>query len=225
MRNKVVIVGLTIALFSSASYALDPIGPPKALLGQKHWSLGLEYAYAQTRTELDDFDTSSQLREDKAYVNLRYGVHEIVDVFGRLGLVAIEDPKLLDGDADLAFGLGAAATLCDKEKLDWGVVAQLGRGQSSSPGAGEIEAWSFQVAGGPTYQVKEDMAVYGGLFLYILDGEFELGALETDIEENDWVGLFAGLDMAVKENIHWTAEFQWAGDTLAVATGLRWTFD
>ena len=39
------------------------------------------------------------------------------------------------------------------------------------------------------------------------------------------LGAFAGLDWAVKENIHWTMEFQYAGSTLAIATGLRWTFD
>jgi len=224
MQKKAVIVGLTVALFSSASYALDPIGPTKALQGQKHWSLGLEGAYGQTRTELDDFDMSSQLRENKAYVNLRYGVYEDIDVFGRLGLVAFEEDSFQDGDADLAFGFGAAATLRDKEKIDWGVLAQLSRGRSSSVGMdSEVEAWSFQVAGGPTYQIRDDMAVYGGLFFYMLDGELEVGPFDTDMEEEDPFGLFAGIDCTVKEDMRWTLEFQWAGDTLAVTTGLYWT--
>jgi len=224
MLKKAVIVGLTVALLSSASYALDPIGPTKALLGQKHWSLGLESMYGQTRTELDDFDMSSQLREDKAYVNLRYGVHEDVDVFGRLGLVTFEEDSFQDGDADLAFGAGAAVTLRDKEKIDWGVLAQVSRGVSSSIGASsEVEAWSFQVAGGPTYQICEDMDVYGGLFFYLLNGDLEIGPFDSDIEEEDPIGAFAGFDYAVKQNIRWTVEFQYAGGTLAVTSGLYWT--
>ncbi len=239
MRAKAIIVGLTITLFGSASYALDPLGPPKALLKQGQWSVGLEYAYSQTDTELNDGsfsnntpipDRSSQLRANEAYVNLRYGpVHGVLDVFGRLGVVAFEGPELQDGDADIAFGLGAAATLWKTgEKLDWGVLVQFGRGESSSHGLfspTEIEAWSLQVAGGPTYRVRDDMKLYGGLFLDFLWGEFDAPSYEWDIEEDDPLGVFVGLDWTVKENTDWTVEFQYAGSTLAVATGLRWTFD
>ncbi len=238
MREKTIIVGLTLALFSSASYALDPLGPPKALLKEGQWSVGLEYAYSQTDTELEDGsfngtplpDSSSQLRANEAFVNLRYGPwHGVLDVFGRLGVVAFKDPSLQDGDADIAFGLGAAATLWHTgEKLDWGALLQFGRGESSSHGIArtEIEAWSLQVAGGPTYQVRDDMKLYGGLFLDFLWGEFEgSGRFKYDLEQNDPFGVFVGLDWTVKENTDWTVEFQYAGSTLAVATGLRWTFD
>lgn len=238
MREKAIVAGLIIALFGSTSHALDPLGPPKALLEQGRWSVGLEYAYSQTDTKLTDgsfdgspiplADRSSQLRANEAYVNLRYDPwHGVLDVFGRLGVVAFEDPAFQDGDADIAFGLGAAATLGKMgEKLDWGVLVQFGRGESSSfRDSSEIEAWSLQVAGGPTYQVREDMKLYGGLFLDFLWGEFHSSAFEWDIEQEDPFGVFAGLDWTVKEKADWTVEFQYAGSTLAIATGLRWTFD
>jgi opacity protein-like surface antigen len=239
MREKTIIVGLIIALFGSTGYALDPLGPPKALLKEGQWSVGLEYAYSQTNTELEDGslrgtplpDRSSQLRANEAFVNLRYGppLHGVVDVFGRLGVVAFKDPTLQDGDADIAFGLGAAATVWKTgEKLDWGALVQFGRGESSTRGSpsSEIEAWSLQMAAGPTYQIRDDMALYGGLFLDFLWGEFEgSNRLDWDMEQNDPFGVFVGLDWTVKENADWTVEFQYAGSTLAIATGLRWTFD
>ncbi len=238
MREKTIIVGLTIALFGSASYALDPLGPPKALLKQGQWSLGVEYAYSQTNTELNNGslrgtplpDRSSQLRANEAFVNVRYGpLPEVLDVFGRLGVVAYKDPALQDGDADVAFGLGAAATVWKTgEKLDWGVLAQFGRGESSMRGSpsSEIEAWTLQVAAGPTYQIRDDMALYGGLFLDFLWGDFEASnRLKYDLEQDDPFGAFVGVDWIVKENTHWTVEFQYAGSTLAIATGLRLVFD
>jgi opacity protein-like surface antigen len=233
MQEKAIIVGLTVALLSSASYALDPIGPPKALLGQGHWSIGLEHAYSQTDLEVTDGDGgSSQLQENRAYANLRYGVRKNVDAFLRLGVAMIDVPGVQEGDADRAWGLGVATTLRDRDKIDWGLVIQFSRGQSSqhttSPmflDESDIEAWSLQVAAGPTYQLRENVDAYGGLFCDILRGDFEDSANQWDFEEDDPFGAFAGLDWAVKENIHWTMEFQYAGSTLAIATGLRWTFD
>ncbi len=114
------------------------------------------------------------------------------------------------------------------EKLDWGVLAQFGRGESSTRGSpsAEIEAWTLQVAAGPTYQIRDDIALYGGLFLDFLWGEFESSnGLKYDIEQDNPFGAFVGFDWTVKENTHWTVEFQYAGSTLAVATGLRLVFD
>ena len=129
--------------------------------------------------------------------------------------------------------MGAAATIRDTEKLDWGVLVQLSRGESETrqgwPFFNEtgIEFWSLQVAGGPTYQICDEMAVFGGLFYNMLDGELDrdIGAgadLDADLEEENPFGVFAGLDWALKENAHLAFEVQYAGSTYAVAAGLRW---
>jgi len=239
MGKKTIVVALTILFLSSASYALDPLGPPKAVLNQGQWSPSLEYAYSEMRVELDN-DTpagtvfqgkSTDVRASKAYANLRYGLWGNVDLFGRAGLASFEAPELSqDGDADFAWGVGAAATLRDTEKLDWGALIQYGRGKSETrtgfpiPGESEIEAWSLQVAGGPTYQLCDEMAVFGGLFYNLFDGELERDepAFEADLEEENPFGVFAGLDWALKENAHLAFEVQYAGSTYAVAAGLRW---
>lgn len=83
------------------------------------------------------------------------------------------------------------------------------------------------MAGGPTYQICDEMAVFGGLFYNMLDGELDrdIGApvdLDADLEEENPFGVFAGLDWALKENAHLAFEVQYAGSTYAVAAGLRW---
>jgi hypothetical protein len=238
MWRRTIVVALTCLSLNSASYALDPVGPPKALLGEGHWGLGVEYAHSQTDTEIEGFfgtpveSASGQLRANEAYANLRYGVWQNVDAFARLGVVAFDEAPFSEAGAGLAWGFGAAATVYDTDKLDWGLVVQFSRGESSNhgmppivPGGFEIEAWSFQVAAGPTYQFREDLAVYGGLFYDMLQGEIESGALHLDIEENDPFGGFVGLDWEVKEDARLSVEFQYAGSTLAVATGLRWILE
>ncbi len=239
MGKKTVVAALTILFLSSASYALDPLGPPKAVLEQGQFSPSVEYAYSEMRLELDNKTAagvafqgkSTEIQANKAYANLRYGVYENIDVFGRAGLTSFEAQELRqDGDADFGWGLGGAATLCDTEKLDWGVLVQFSRGESETRAGwpivseSEINAWSLQVAGGPTYQLCDEMAAYGGLFYYMLDGELEAypADFDADLEEDNPFGVFAGLDWALKENAHLAFEVQYAGSTYAVAAGLRW---
>ncbi len=100
MWRETIPVGLILLSLSPAAYALDPVGPPQALLGQGHWSLGVEYAYSETAVGLtreasEGFPAVSgaeQLLSDRAYANLRYGVLKNVDVFTRLGGVTFQDP-------------------------------------------------------------------------------------------------------------------------------------
>ena len=116
MRKKTVVVALTILFLSSASYALDPLGPPKALLEQGQWSPSLEYAYSEMRVELDNqtpppathfTGDSAEIQANTAYANLRYGLWGNVDLFGRVGLVDVRrsgvGPR---GGCGLRLGLG-----------------------------------------------------------------------------------------------------------------------
>ncbi len=114
MRRRIIAAGVAILSLSPASYALDPVGPPQALLGPGNW------------------------------------------------------------------GLGAAATVYHTQKLDWGLLVQFSRGQSKEHNppsvwtkAAETQVQSFQVAAGPTYQVREDLAAYGGVFYHLLWGDYE----------------------------------------------------
>ena len=165
-------------------------------------------------------------------MNFRYGVCNNVDVFARLGATIIDLPLLQEGDAGLVWGLGAAATIYRTQKLDWGLLAQFSLGQSKEHNppsvwtrAAETHVQSLQVAAGPTYQVREDLAAYGGAFYHLLWGDYESALSQWDLEVDHPWGAFAGLDWRVKKDTHWSAEIQYAGATFAVTTSLRWIFD
>ncbi len=238
--RRTVVIGAAILFLSRASYALDPVGPPQALLGQGKWSLGVEYSYGEVRVTLGDgvlmdapvVDDSTQLRAHTAYANFRYGVSNNIDIFARLGATRVALPQLQEGDAGFAWGLGAAATVYHTPKLDWGLLAQFSRGQSQEHNpasvwtrAAETQLQSIQVAAGPTYQVREDLAAYGGIFYLRLWGDYKAALTRWDLEAGNVFGAFVGLDWRVKEDVHWSVELQYAGATFAIASGLRWIFD
>ncbi len=240
MRTRTIVVGVAILLLSPAGYALDGVGPPQALLGRGHWGLGVEYTYSETQVALKDgvlmdapvMDDATQLQAHGPSVNLRYGISNKVDVFARLGATIIDLPLLQEGDAGFAWGLGAAATVYHTPKLDWGLLAQFSRGQSQEHNppsvwtrVAETHVQSLQVAAGPTYQVREDLAAYGGVFYHLLWGNYESALSQWDLEVDHPWGAFAGLDWRVKKDAHWDVELQYAGATFAVTTGLRWIFD
>ena len=240
MRRRIAVVGVAILLLSPASYALDPAGPPQALLGPGNWSLGVEYSYSETRVALNDgvlagaliVDDSTRLQARAPYVNLRYGMCNNIDVFARLGATIVDLPLLQEGDAGFAWGLGAAATVYHTQKLDWGLLAQFSRGQSKEHNPASVwtraavtQVQSLEVAAGPTYQVREDLAAYGGVFCLLLWGDYESALTRWDLEVDNALGAFVGLDWCVKEDGHWSVELQYAGATFAIATGLRWIFD
>jgi len=243
MKRNVLAAGVIVLFLSCAAYALDPLGPPKALVGRNNWSLGVEYAFSETDSELSNVvfngapvrDLPSKgLKATRGYATPRYGVLDNLDLFGRIGAIGqVESPILriepFVGDVGLVWGFGAAVTLYDSDRLDWGVVAQWSRSrteedQFSATGHThrELEVDSLQIATGPTVQVREDLSVYGGAFYHALDGEFEDPVARFDMEEDSSFGGFVGVDWAVKENVHWIVEVQNTGTAFAAATGLKW---
>jgi hypothetical protein len=180
MWRKVIITGLTCLSLASVSYALDPIGPPKALLGQGYWSLGVEYAYSEADVDASNVDLTvpgpsiptGELTANRAYANLRYGLRDQVDLFARAGAAKFALSETLgstSGEAGFAWGLGAAATLYHTDRLDWGVLAQFSGGKSTVTllgGDGQVEMYSVQIAAGPTYQIKDDLAAWQYLLLH-----------------------------------------------------------
>ncbi len=245
MKRSTLAVGLIVLLLSGGVYALDPLGPPKAIVGRNNWSLGAEYAFSDTNSELSNVvfqgapvrDLPSKgFKASRVYATPRYGVLDNVDVFGRIGAIGLVESPVLRiepfvGDVGPAWGFGAAATVYDSDRLDWGVVAQWSRSRTEEDQYGitanvhrKLEVDSLQIATGPTYGIREDLSLYGGVFYHALDGEFEDPTAQFDMEEDNPLGGFGGLDWAVKENVHWTLEMQSTSTAFAVATGLKWLF-
>ncbi len=243
MKRSTLAVGLIVLFLSCAAYALDPLGPPKAIVGRNNWSLGVDYAFSDTDSELSNVvfmgapvrDLPSKgFKANRVYATPRYGVLNNVDVFARIGGIGLVESPILRlepfvGDVGPAWGFGVAVTVYDCDRLDWGVVAQWSRSRTEEDQYGvtgnvhrELEVDSLQIATGPTYQAREDLNLYGGIFYHALDGEFEDPSAQFDMEQDSSFGGFAGLDWAVKEDVHWFLEAQSTGTAFAAATGLRW---
>lgn len=245
MKRSTLAAGLIVLSLSCAALALDPLGPPKALVGRNHWSLGAEFAFSDTDSELSNVVVngapvrdlpSKGFKANRVYATPRYGVLDNVDVFGRIGGIGLVESPILRaepfvGDVGPAWGFGAAVTVYDSDRLDWGVVAQWSRSKTEEDQFGttahinrKLEVDSLQIATGPTYQVREDLNLYGGVFYHALDGEFDDPFVQFDMEEDSSFGGFAGLDWAVKEDVQWFLEAQTTGTAFVAATGLKWLF-
>lgn len=116
MKGSTLTVGSIVLFLSCAAYALDPLGPPKALVGRNNWSLGLEYAFSDTDTELSNvvFEgapvrdlPSKGFKASRVYATPRYGVLDNLDLFGRIGGIGLVESPILRiepfvGDTGLA---------------------------------------------------------------------------------------------------------------------------
>ena len=112
-RIALLVVGLiVICLSSSIVVALPPMGPPKALLGQNQWDVGLEYS--NQKIDLQSWSTNVETRivdgvpissPDSSYAKYEikdlksnmilgrvdYGINGNWDVFLRLGVADAQD--------------------------------------------------------------------------------------------------------------------------------------
>jgi hypothetical protein len=99
---------IAVGMSSSAVFALPPMGPPRGLLGENQWAVGVEYAHGETDLEAygraqDDPDglgwldpTYSKHRIENLTSNmffgrLGYGISDNWDVFVRLGASEARD--------------------------------------------------------------------------------------------------------------------------------------
>jgi len=105
-----VFVLMVVGVSSSAVYALSPMGPPKALLGQDRWDIGIEYGHQTmdleadaTSTEIDIIpgqDDYTAVRKYKHNIDglksniimgrAGYGINDNWDAFVRLGFTDAE---------------------------------------------------------------------------------------------------------------------------------------
>lgn len=112
-------VGLIIVgALSSVAFALPMMGPPKAMVGQEQWSIGLGYSYSQM-----DLEASGKSREDPGsgvWAPWQSSKHDVLDltsniVLGQLGYGVAEN-------LDVFLYLGASDAQDDmKETLSEGI--------------------------------------------------------------------------------------------------------
>lgn len=191
---------MVVGVSSSAVYALSPMGPPKALLGQDRWEIGIEYSHqamdldavGKVKEIYPEFDDFTIVRKDKHNIDdlksniimgrAGYGINDSWDAFVRLG---VADAK---GDIEHIFPDNA--------------TPDMYKGYDGSFGFG----WGF---GTRATFWQDDKLSWGGLFQITwlepdgssisLSGDTEFtGDAEIDIRE---VQIAIGPTWRVEDNI------------------------
>ena len=148
------VVLIIVTVFNSAVLALAPMGPPKALLGQDRWDIGIEYGHQTMDLEAvgnvtDTTDGFVTTRKGKHNINdlelniimarAGYGINDNWDAFVRLGLAdaqgdidriypdgaPTDEYEGFDGSFGLAWGFGTRATFWQDDEVCWGGLFQV----------------------------------------------------------------------------------------------------
>jgi hypothetical protein len=261
---------MIVGISGSAVLALSPMGPPKALLGQDQWSLGIEYA--NETMDLESFGTDKNIddgfittRKGKHNINdlksnivlgrVSYGISDNWDAFLRLGVADAQgdieqtftnappfEYRGFDGSYGFAWGFGTKVTIWEDEDVSWGGLLQMTwvepgdssislNGDSNYSGNAEIKFCEVQLAIGPTWQMDDNLSIYGGPFLHFVNGDLDFSG-ETldlgdrigmeasgDIEEKSQFGGYIGASLDAKERTSFFLECQFTGDAWGIGIG------
>jgi hypothetical protein len=195
--------------------------------------------------KLEDFKTNM------FFGNIAYGVVDNWDVFVRLGAADLEIEDDLEFSYGFAWGFGAKATFFQDGDITWGMLAQmtwfdpddedisftedLDDVEVDLSGSVEVDWWEIQIAAGPTWQLADNLCIYGGPFLHFVDGDYDEKAtgsvdvedetydvtykLACDLEEESMFGGYVGGQWDMAENASLYGECQFTGDAWGVGVG------
>ena len=147
------------------------------------------------------------VRSNMYYGCLGYGISDDWNIYGAAGVADADfngegNGTNFDGNRQFGFAVGTKKTLAENGKTKWGVLAQYSRGKSEdnmiagsgttlangahslSSGANDMELtwYAIQLALGPTCQVSDNVCVYGGPFLHLVEGDLDVHASRYEYE-------------------------------------------
>jgi hypothetical protein len=86
----------------------------------------------------------------------------------------------------------------------------------------EVRWTEFSFSGGASYEISSAAAFYGGLSIIPANIDLDVGQIQTDLEEDELVGGFLGLDFLPWENWTFGAELHFLNEqTVSVKTGYK----
>lgn len=196
--------------------------------------------------------TIKDFKTNNVYFNFGYGFTDNLDAFVRLGATAADfgdsiwqDTEKYDGDADLTIGAGIKATFYDDDKLKIGGLIQTSWAEYdgelyaphwSTPDIVDISMAQVQIAVGPTYELNDNVSIYGGPFWHYTIGDLDVevneevggGILNSyfswDIDDSSTFGAFVGTRIEINENTSFNIEYQRTADSDAFVAGFHWRF-
>jgi hypothetical protein len=213
------------------------------------------YFYAgvfQFSEEVENFDM--KVKEQMITANVGYGLTDNWEAFVRLGgevcgeasgYMPDEDSDItFDGDSSFVIGFGTKATVYEQGKVRLGALFQMNWADSDGKinssdwdysYSADIDTLEWAIAVGPSYQLNETVSIYGGPFLYFLDGDVTAKAsgppgipweekICYDLEESSSVGGYIGANFDFAENLSYNVEWLHTHDADAIAMMLAWKF-
>ena len=206
MEKKIALfafVLMTVIVSNSAVLALSPMGPPKALLGQDQWSIGIEYGHQTMDLEAFGKDINIE-SEPETHITTRKGEYNINDLKSNIVLGRISYGVSDDWDAFLR--LGVADAKCGIEQTFPDGTKEKYRGFDGSFGFG----WGFGTRA--TFWRDEEVS-WGGLF--------QITWMEPD--DSDISSTIEGEGLPFDLNYSGTAEIDiWE---VQIAVGPTWRID
>lgn len=216
MNGQMRVIVFSVLCLSIPCWAIDFMGPPTATLQPGQWRPDFTYHYSENDVELTDISSPveigridlHELKLNRYYSTVDYGVTERWEVYGKAGAGSIES-----GDTDFAYGWGTRLTAVDGDTIDWGVgflMSWLEPDDEDSHlvciegqvhrGRFDFDIYEMQVMAGPTISF-DGWKLYGGVFYYELRGDFDgmvtgpllTGRISGDVDEESNVGGYTGV--------------------------------
>lgn len=236
-----------IVICSTQAFAFDPMGPPTARYKSLIAGAALQYSWSELDVERESVPslgltstTIEDLEINKIYGNFGVGLTDDVEIFFLVGGGDADPDEGNDSDTALLLGGGMKFTLMKEEPWKWGLLVQTSWGkfdfgEDSSTVNGnavtveeEDELYNIQLAIGPSYDLTDDIIIYGGPFFHWIRGEAELdytingvpGKSDVDLEEEHVLGGYIGTEIAISETLTFNVEFQATGAGEAVGMSL-----
>jgi hypothetical protein len=197
--------------------------------------------------------TLSDVESNAFIANIGYGATENWELYALLGIADVQIDDVggskdlgIDGDYGAYYGFGTKLTFQKEEPLSWGAMFQMDWTNSEDGDDWfeleifddedvEVDYYEIVIAVGPTYEMNEQLRIYGGPFFFLLDGDFdweirdsfitEGGAkLSFDIEEESQFGGYVGAEYDLAENAPLFVELQFTADSWGFGAGIGWKF-
>lgn len=238
-----------VVLFSTNVWALTTLGPPKADLMKGRFSLGVDYIYGKQDVQLNHGlspaggpkMTIDGMKVNSVGVKLGYGLMDNWEAFISTTGGSIRGSESggisFNSSNGYSLGFGTKATFGRYYDMDWGGIFQILWASMDGKTRAGAASWSshaslyeIQLAIGPTYQLNDKVALYGGPFFHILDGRFSAKRRTTparisyDLDQGSYFGGYIGAAFDITENTDFCIEYQHTATADALGMSMKYKF-
>jgi hypothetical protein len=260
--KRLIIIMIGALLMSTPVFAFDFMGPATSRLKDSgKASVGGEYFWSSMEIDADSLpeldltsDTIGDFEIDKVTANLALGMGRGSEIFFRFGVTDVDSDSDNDwggvpdnmGSSDevIVLGGGAKWTLYEDAGFGWGILTQVSWAEYDFDGRSypvgdhdvefspEFELVEVQIATGPTLKFSKDLTVFGGPFLYFLNGEADFegtiddsgATISADLDQESILGGYIGAELGLGQNAVISFEVQATSGSHGMGGQFVWKF-